>query len=175
MKRLLTLTISCLWLISIYGQTSEIPDGIYEFQEAELIIRHYDTKEIITHKAITDTASIAVWALHQDNLLLEVEIRDGEIVECILPDRHRYGVESGANLQLPSSEREKLTRAEIERDGLYRYIDTNLRPFELRVEGDKLIVSFDKYNFGQSNIDYTMVAELTVTLTKQKYDETKNI
>lgn len=168
MKRFLTLIISCLWLISIYGQTSEIPDGIYEFQQAELFIKHYDTGEIIEHKTIRDTASIAPWAFHEENLLLEVEIRDGEIVECILPDRQRYAIESGFNLQLPISKREEITRAEIERDGLYRYTDTDLRSYDLRIEGDKLIISFDKYNFAMSNIDYTMVAELTVILTKQK-------
>ena len=50
----------------------------------------------------------------------------------------------------------------------YSFIGKELPPYELKMEDEKLIINFAKYSFAQSSITYTMTAELTLVMTKQK-------
>lgn len=177
MKRIFALAISCLCLMSVFGQIYSGAEqetinvnGTYLFQKAELFIRNDQTKEIVEHKVITDTASIDPHDLHLENVFLAVELLDGNFKEFILADRLLYTQDEMMQLQ-PTAGDKKLFEVRSEEENRHMYEGRTLRPYEHKLEGKNLIVKINKYVFGRSDYKYTQEAELILTLTKQNDDE----
>lgn len=175
MKFFLTLILSCLGIISIYGQEAATTDGVFFFEKAELRISNYNTKEEVEHKIVTDTATIKQREdFHLTNVYLEVKIQSGEIIETVMPDGQRYTVDITILKPEISEEKKMMMNDNLSPEMMailmtdqYQYTDHDLKVHERKMEGDKLIFSYPKYTFGQTGIGYTMEAELTVTMTKQ--------
>lgn len=169
MKTKIILAFLCLCLTdAISAQSFSITDGTYLFEEAQLVIENFDTKATVESKILTDTASIDVNDLHLTNVIFEIEIQDGKPLIFKLSDKKRYKLDEQMMLKPALKEKEL---AELESKTLeeeYLFIDKELPPYELKMEGEKLVIAFGKYNFGQSSINYTMTASLTVVTTKQK-------
>lgn len=167
MKKIITLAFSCLCLISVYGQAPTIADGVYLFEKAELSIWNYDTKELIENQVVRDTASVDARQMYWQFTFFEIEMQDGIMKECRLADGQRYGFDESMNLQPAIDGKKEFVLTEEDSDK-YVFIGRNIPPYDLRIENEKLVVTFAKYSFGQSGVNFTMEAELTITMTKQK-------
>lgn len=169
MRKIFTLAFFCLCYIAIHSQTqtSEIPDGHYVFEKAELFIRNYETKSIVEHKIITDTALIKPNTPHLENIFLKLEIENGVKRSCVLGDRQKYVWNELDQIE-PDIDKKMVSENEIDDNNKYLFKDTGIAPFELKFENNILIIHFFKYPFGQTGVDFTMEAELTVIMTKQE-------
>lgn len=168
MKKIFSLAIFCLCLVGVYGQESQIPDGIYMLEKAELTITNYDTKGVVEHKVITDKESIDIQNMHLANIFIALDFMNGELQECVMADGQKYRLDETMKLQ-PAMEKSEQTLAKMEESRSdYLFIEKELFPYLIKVEANKLIVTFAKYNFGQTEVNYTMEAELVENMVKQK-------
>lgn len=168
MKRFYTLVIACLCLLAIHGQNQNPNDGRYVFTKAELVINNYETKQEVERKIFTDTTLIDPYNLHLENTFREVYFEQGVLKECVLPDGKRYVFDEQMHLQptidgkaMPEDLMNMLRESAL-------YAGKTLNSYVVSSEGNVLTISFSKYNFGQTDIDYTMQAELIVTMTKRE-------
>ncbi len=165
MKKTLLLTLFCLCFSSIDAQTHKSLNGIYVFEQAELTIVNYNTKEVVEKYTITDIADIDVNNMHLENLFLQVNLMDGEIEECILIDKQQYRLDDEKRLTSASKKEEFSNNPEINDNHSFR--GKELPPYVLEEDGERLTIIYPQYNFGQSAINFTMQAELVLTMTKQ--------
>lgn len=168
MRKKITLLLFSLCLIHLYGQETAMPTGKYVFEKAELVIERYDSKEIIEHKTVTDTTTIDPYNIHWKNTFFRIELRNGQIEGCTMPDAQRYGFDDTMRLQSADSKKEDIQVKTVDPDGKYLYLGMELPSYQIEEDGERIMVSFDKYNFAQSDINFTMVASLKITMTKLK-------
>lgn len=166
MKKKLTLILFSLCLINIYGQELQAPDGVYVFEKAKLTIKQSGTDVVVEQKTITDATAIDSQNIHFENAFRQVEIRNGSLVEYVLSDGQKYILDEQMRLQPAGEDKDSPQTRELD-DDKYMFIMNGLPPYLTNYDGEKLIVMFAKYCFGQSDVSYTMEAELVVTMTKQ--------
>lgn len=174
MKKIFTLAFTCLCAVSIYAQEHEIPDGTYVLEQAELFIRHHETKEIVEHKVFKDTAKVLQNDWYLEQLFLEVEFADGQPTTVTLPDRVKYAFDETMHLSPASKKEDKSDRESAYSEERAKYEGISLQPYDVKFENNRLIITHAPYNFGQSGIDFTMQAELIGTMRKLKEDEKDN-
>lgn len=168
MKKKITLALFCLCMLNMYGQEYQISNGTYTFEKAELIVERYDTKEEIERETVTDPNSIDANNIHWKNTILEIDIVNGVIEAYTMSDQHRYCFDENMRLQPYDLKQEELQNLMAEETTGYEYLGNELSPYQIKTDGEKIIIAFEKYNFGQSGINFTMVAALNITMTKQK-------
>lgn len=163
-----TLISMCLFVCAIstsYAQ-QQIVDATYSFAHAELIIENYETKEVVEQLQISDVANIDDKNIHLSNIILEILTQNEELQECVLLDKKRYQLDAEATLQPAVGK--TITTMNEETLESYLFKGNKLPPYYLEAEGNKLLIHYVSYNFGQSDINYTMQATLTVSMIKQK-------
>lgn len=165
-KIMLLLLNICLSML-ISAQDVAIPDGLYRFEKAILVIQKYETSEILSEEVQTDIDAITTNSIHWSNVILALEIEHGKFRKCMLLNRKEYELDSMGILQPLKTKEYEQKEAMADVDQSFPSVTTNIAPYQLIMEGDKLILSFFKYNFGQSDINYTMTASLKVIMTKQ--------
>lgn len=169
MKTKIILAFLCLCFTgAIYAQLPQIEGGAYFLEKAELVIQKLNSKEVLEHKILTDTASIEVDDMHLSNVIFEMEIENDKPLMCKLSDRKKYKFDELMVLRPELTDKELSELDERVLEEGYSFIGKELPPYELKMEGEKLIINFAKYSFAQSSITYTMTAELTLVMTKQK-------
>ncbi len=166
MKKILFLTLFCLCLSSLSAQILNTLNGIYVFEQAELTIVNYNTKEVVEHQKITDISNLDLSNMHLENLFLQLDLINGEVDECTLIDKQQYRLDDAKRFESACIKKGESSK-KYDIDEKYLFVGKELPVYSPKEEGEKLIISFPQYNFGQSDINFTMQAELVLTMTKQ--------
>lgn len=166
MKKTFLLTLLYFCFNSMSAQIPNSLNGRYVFEQAELTIVNYSTKEVVEQQKITDIAAIDIHNMHLENLFLKLDLTDGDILECVLLDNQQYRLNDMQKFESANYKQGETSKlADADKD--YLFAGKELPLYSLKEEGEKLIISFPPYNFGQSDINFTMQAELVLTMTKQ--------
>ncbi|MBB4036007.1 hypothetical protein GGR21_001908 [Dysgonomonas hofstadii] len=162
------LTIFSVCSFCVYAQMPYMSpsDGAYLFRKASLSVLNQKTKQVIDTRTVEDAAQIDINDFHFRGVPLQVRLHLEKLTQCIMADNKVYTVENTFMLVRPSIDESDILYKSTGGNEEDETDPGNLRPYSLKVEGKVLTLNFI-YSYGQSDFNFPLEGQLTVTFTKQ--------